>query len=211
MMLTPAFSQFAHLGAGVFRAFDAPAESFGAGIRLVLDEWTRDVEGRAGNLAAIDPVAHFNAFFQRRAQIARAGHASQQELPRGRRHDFGAEAGRVGFVPVLVVTVAEQHRVHVRVPESGQHVHALGGDYFGVRRDGQFAHLANRLDPGALDQDDAVGERRPAESVDQSPADQGDGRGAGGAGGNKEGEREKPDERPNHGGIIRKAGGQEKN
>ena len=44
---------------------------------------------------------------------------------------------------------------------------------------GSLPDLADRLDPVALDQDDAVRERRPAEAIDQPAADQRDGGGVG--------------------------------
>src|SRR5688572_32577785 len=53
----PGLGQAAHLGAGVLHPLDPPAEGLGAGIGLVLEEGTGDVERRARHLSAVDRVA----------------------------------------------------------------------------------------------------------------------------------------------------------
>ena len=159
---------------GVGGAFNAPAESFRAGIGLVLNKRPRDIERRAGKLAAIDPVAHLDAFLQRRAEIARAGYAGHEQLMRGRRHDLASETLGISFVPMVVVAVAEQHGVNVAIPKAGQNRHAFGGNDFGIRRDLEGVDRADGGDALAFDHDHAVGERRPAEAVDQTTADQRD-------------------------------------
>jgi hypothetical protein len=73
---------------------------------------------------------------------------------------------------MLVVAVPEQHRMDMRVPKSRQHIHPFGGNHFRTGRHLQFPHLADRLDSVALDQDDAVRQRRPAKPIDQSSADE---------------------------------------
>ena len=138
----------------------------------MLNERSGDVERRAGNFAAIDPVADLDAVLERRAEIARAGHAGHEQLMRGRRHDLGPEPFRISLVPMRVVAVPEQHGVNVAIPEAGKHVHAFGGDHFGIFGDGQGSDLADGCDAFVVDQDDAVCERRPAETIDQPAADQ---------------------------------------
>src|SRR5207248_6029967 len=59
-------------------ALDAPTKKLGAGIWFVLNEWTGDVERRAGNFAAIDSITHINAFLQGPAEIARAGNPGHE-------------------------------------------------------------------------------------------------------------------------------------
>ena len=160
------------LGLCIGRAFDSPAIKFFSRIRLVLEKWTGDIQGRARNFAAIDSIAHAQAVGERSAEVAGAGDSGHQELVRGRGHDFGAEPFFVGLVPMSVIAVTEDHGVNVAIPESRQHIHALGRDYFRVLRDRQGTDLADRGNPFALDQDDAVRERRAAKPIDQSAADQ---------------------------------------
>ena len=44
------------------RTLHAPPEKLGAGIGFVLNEWTGDIECRAGNFAAVDSIADIDAF-----------------------------------------------------------------------------------------------------------------------------------------------------
>src|SRR5262249_10776360 len=73
-------SELADFGPRVVNAFDAPPEIFRAGIRLVLNEWAWDLERRVRDFTGVDGVADLDAFFQRPAQIARAGYAGQKKL-----------------------------------------------------------------------------------------------------------------------------------
>ncbi len=138
----------------------------------MLNERSGDVERRAWNFAAIDPVAHLDAFLERRAEIACAGHPGHEQLMRGSRHDLGPEPLRISLVPMRVVAVTEEHGVNVAIPEAGKDVHAFGGDHLGIFGDGQGSDLADGCDAFVVDQDDAVRERRPAETVDQPAPDQ---------------------------------------
>ena len=110
---------------------------------------------------------------ERPAEIARAGHAGHQQLLRGGRHDHRLELRRVGLVPVVVVGVADDHRVDVHVPEAGEHGHAFGGDHLGAGGDGERADLADGGDLVAVDEDDAVLDGRAGEAVDEGAADEG--------------------------------------
>ena len=71
-----------------------------------------------------------------------------------------------------VIAVPEDHGVDVAIPEAGEHVHSFGRNHFGIFWHGEGSDLADRGDAFAVDQDDAVREGRPAETVDQAP-DQG--------------------------------------
>jgi hypothetical protein len=59
----------------------------------------------------------------------------------------------------------------MRVPKSRQHIHPLGRNDFRTGWHLKFPDLPNRLDPVAFDQNDAVGQRRPPEPIDQPSAD----------------------------------------
>ena len=133
MMLTPA-SELFHLRLAIGCAFYTPPEILGAGIRLVLDERAGDVKGWSGNFAAIDPIPQVDALLERTTEIARAGDSGHEQLPRGCRHDLAAEARGIGFVPMRIVTVTKQDRVDVAIPETRQHIHAFGGNDFGIGR-----------------------------------------------------------------------------
>ena len=122
--------QLLHLGARVVGAVDAPAhERLVLEVRPVLDEGTRDVEARPGDLARGDPLLDVQDLLERRAEVAHGRDAAHQQLLRRDRHDLVAEARHVGLVPVLVVRVAEDHQVDVHVHQSGQHAHAGGVDH----------------------------------------------------------------------------------
>src|SRR6185503_2916713 len=88
-------SQLLDLGASVRRALHSPTKSFRSRIRLMLNERSGDVKSRAGNFAAINPVAHLDAFLERRSEIACAGHPGHEQLMRGSRHDFAPEPLRI--------------------------------------------------------------------------------------------------------------------
>ena len=172
--------QLHHVHAGLCDTFDfrariggrihAPAELLGAGIGFFLDEGSGHEQGRPGDAAAVDRIAHGDAVLQRTAQVARTRHAGQQQLLRRRRHDHVPELGRVGLVPVVVVGVPIDHQVHVHVPQAGQHRHAFGRDDRRVRGHGQRLHRAYRNDALAFDQDDAVADRIAERAVDQGAA-----------------------------------------
>src|SRR5262249_11041298 len=147
--------QLADFGPRVVNAFDPPAEIFRSGIRLVLNERAGDVERRAGNFTGVDGVADFDAFFQRPAQIARAGHAGQQQLFGRSRHYDRAELRRIGFVPMRVIAVAVDHQVDVHVPEARQHSHSFGRNQLGVAGNGQGPAGAWGFDAFAFNDDDA--------------------------------------------------------
>ena len=108
---------------------------------------------------------------ERTTEIARTGDTSHEELMCSRWHDLAAEARRIGFVPMHVITVTEQHRVDVAIPETRQHVHAFGGNDFGIGWNLQRTDGANSLDALVFDDDHAVRERVAAKAVDQATAD----------------------------------------
>ena len=62
----------------ISRPFHAPAKPFCPRIRLMLNERTSDIEGRARNFAAVDSIAGINALLQGAAKIARAGNACHE-------------------------------------------------------------------------------------------------------------------------------------
>ena len=154
------------LGAAIGGALHAPTKILGARIGRVLDEGTGDIESRAGDFAARDSLPHIDARPERRAEIRGAGHPGHQQLAGGRRHDLFFEAGGIGLVPVIVVGVAQQHRVDVIVPQTGQDGHAIGPDHLGIGGDGQGVNGADGLDPVVLDEDDAVIDGCVAPAVD---------------------------------------------
>ena len=78
----------------------------------------------------------------------------------------------ISLIPMLIITVTENHRVNVAIPEARQHVHSFGGNDFGIARHWQRVDRADRHDAFAFDQDDAVRQRRPAETVNQTTADE---------------------------------------
>jgi len=138
----------------------------------VLDERTRDEEARARDLPLVDAIADFEDVVQLRAEIARERHSALEELLGRGGHDLPAEAGAVCRVPVLVVSVADDHQVHVHVGEPGQNAHPARVD--GRRpighRDGRTR--TDRDDPLARDQHDAVVDRRALVAVDDPSADE---------------------------------------
>ncbi len=161
-----------HLGASIVRSFDAPAVRLGVRIGLVLDEGTRDVERGARDLAGVDPIADGDTGLERPAEIARTGDAGHQQLLRGRRHDHGLELGHVCLVPVVVVGVADDHRMDVHVPEAGQNGHAFRGDNLGAGGHGERSDLADGGDLVTVDEDHTVLDRRTGEAVDEGTADE---------------------------------------
>ena len=62
--------------------------------------------------------------------------------------------------------------MYVAIPEAGQHVHAFGGNDFGIGRHVQRANRADRSDALVFDYDHAVRERMTAEAVNQPSTDQ---------------------------------------
>ncbi len=156
MTSTPASASLRTFARASSTPVDAPAKLLGARIRLVLDERTRDVDRRALQRALVEAVADADRRLERRAEIARAGHAGQQELLGRSGHDDSLELGQIRLVPVRVVAVPVQHQMHVHVPQAGQHAHAFGGDHLGAARHRQRADGADRADPLALDEDHAV-------------------------------------------------------
>ena len=125
-----------------------------------------------GNLSLVDALPDRDRRLQRRAEIARARHAGQQQLFGRRRHDDGTELIGVGLVPVRVVAVPAQHEVHVHIPEAGQHAHAVGGDHLCAGRHRKRIDGADGGDPLTFDEDDAVADRPSAVAIDQRAADQ---------------------------------------
>jgi len=73
---------------------------------------------------------------------------------------------------MLVIAVTQERGVYVAIPEAGEHVHAFGGNDFGIGRHVQRANRADRSDALVFDYDHAVRERMTAEAVDQATADQ---------------------------------------
>jgi hypothetical protein len=71
-----------------------------------------------------------------------------------------------------VIAVTEQHRVDVAIPETRQHVHAFGGNDFGIGWNLQRTDCANSLDALVFDDDYAVREWVAAKAVDQATADE---------------------------------------
>ena len=67
-----------HLRFAISRTFHPPPKEFRSRIRFVLNERTSDVQRRAGNLAAVNPVANINAFLQGAAEIAGTGNACHE-------------------------------------------------------------------------------------------------------------------------------------
>ena len=125
-----ALDELPNFRARVVRAVDAPAVRLGAGIRRVLDERARHVHRRARNLAGVDAVARRDARLERAAEIARAGHAREQQLLRGGRKDHRFVGRRIRLVPVVVVGVTDDLQVDMHVPETGQHRHAFRRNHF---------------------------------------------------------------------------------
>ena len=72
--------ELANLGARVVRAGDTPTELLRARVGFVLDERSRDVDGRALEHTLVDSVANADRHFERRAEIACARDACQQQL-----------------------------------------------------------------------------------------------------------------------------------
>ena len=58
------------------------------------------------------------------------------------------------------------------IPEAGQHVHAFGGNDFGIGRHVECANGADRSDALVFDDDHAVRERMTAKAVNQPSTDQ---------------------------------------
>ncbi len=123
-------------------------------------------------LPALMRLRDGDAGLERRAEIARARDAGEQQLLRRRRHDHRFELRRIRLVPVGVVAVPDDHRVDVHVPEPGQDSHAFGRDHLGAGGDRERADLTDRGDPLAVDEDDAVANRPSAEAVDERAADE---------------------------------------
>ena len=161
-----------HLRAAIVRAFDAPAVGLGVGIRLVLNERAGDVERGAWDLPLVDPVADVDTRFEWPAEIAGGGDPGHQQLLRGGRHDHRLELREVGLVPVIVIGVANDHRVDVHIPQAGQHGHAFRGDHLSAGRHRKRPDLADRGDLVSVDQDHAVLDRWPGEAVDERAADE---------------------------------------
>ncbi len=164
-------SELLHFSFAVGCAFDAPAEVIGAGIRLVLNEWTGDVKGRSGNFAAIDPVTQTNALLERTAEIACTGHTGHEQLSCGRWHDLATEPRRIRFVPIRVITVTEYHGMDVAIPEARQHVHAFGRNNFRIGGHLQRADGADGGDTLLVDDDHAVREWMAAKAVNEAATD----------------------------------------
>src|SRR5215510_11593694 len=61
--------QLADFLASISRAIRAPAKIFGSWIRLVLNERTRNVKCRPGNLSRIDSIANRYRLFERCAEV----------------------------------------------------------------------------------------------------------------------------------------------
>jgi hypothetical protein len=72
---------------------------------------------------------------------------------------------------MLVIAVTQERGVYVAIPEAGQHVHAFGGNDFGIGRHVQRTNCADRSDALVLDYDYAVRERMAAEAVNQPSTD----------------------------------------
>jgi hypothetical protein len=68
------FGKRAHFRTCVRRAFHAPTNIFRAGIRLVLNEWSRDVQRRTGYFTFLNPLTDCDACLQWSTQIARTRH-----------------------------------------------------------------------------------------------------------------------------------------
>jgi hypothetical protein len=129
---------------------------------------------RAGDFAAPDPVAHRQPLAQGAAQVDRRGDAREQELPRRDLHDAVDEVVlRDPGVPAVVVAVAENVQVHVRVDEARQHHAAARVDDLGVRGDRDLGGRPDAHDPVALDEDrGAVHGRDSLVAVEEHPADE---------------------------------------
>jgi hypothetical protein len=161
-----------HLGADVGAARNLPLPGRRIRSGELAQHRPRHVQARPVDDAFADPPADAGRRLQRRADVARAGHARLQELARGDRHQDALRQRAVGLVPAARVGMAEPHQGHLHVPEAGQHRHPLGRDDLGAVRDGDLARAAHGEDAVALDHDDAVRDRRVAVAVDHRAAGQ---------------------------------------
>ena len=73
-----------------------------------------------------------------------------------------------------IVSVPVDHRVHVHVPQAGEHTHAFRRDHRRITRNGEGSDCPYRRDAFAVDEDHRVTHDRPAEAIDQGAADERD-------------------------------------
>ena len=106
------------------------------------------IERGTRQFAAGDPLLDGENRRRRRRQVAHAGHAAHEHLPRRGGNRDALEVGRVAKLPADVgMAVVDQ--VHVQVPEAGQHRHALCRDAFVASGHRQCVHRSDALDPAA--------------------------------------------------------------
>jgi hypothetical protein len=74
-----------------------------------------------------------------------------------------------------VITVTEQRRVDVAIPETRQHVHAFGGNDFGIEWNLQRTDCANSGNALVFNKDYAVREWVAAKAVDETTTDKSEG------------------------------------
>ncbi len=109
----------------------------------------------------------------RRAEVAHGGDARLHGYARHRLHDRNELVGEF-VLERAGVRFTDMKQVTVGFPQPRQHAHAVGVDDLRSGWHCERPLTSNGADAIAGDQDDGVLERRPAESVDEAPAYQGE-------------------------------------